>query len=192
MYNVADARIPEASRMTRHLRMLAAAAAILAGTAPALAQAPKPAPPAPAAKTPEAVMTLESGGEIRIVLFPADAPRHVDNFVKLVGRGFYDGQRFHRVVPNFVAQIGDPKSKTVPLDHPDMGAGGPGYRIPAEFNTRAFVRGVVGMARGPDPNSAGSQLFVMLADDTSLNGQYTAFGRIVIGDRVKSVRIVTR
>jgi len=187
--------------MTRRLLTLAAAA-ILAGTAPALAQAPKPAGPAPAAKTPQAVITLEGGGEIRIALFPADAPRHVDSFVKLVGRGFYDGQRFHRVVPNFVVQIGDPKSKTVPLDHPDMGTGGPGYKIPAEFNKREFVRGVVGMARGPDPNSAGSQFFVMLGDDASLNGKYTAFGRVVsgmdvvdgikVGDRVKSVRIVTR
>src|SRR5437762_7356580 len=96
--------------MTHRLFTLAAAA-ILAGTTPALAQAP------------EAVVTLENGGEIRIELFPADAPRHVDNFVKLARRGFYDGQRFHRVVPNFVAQIGDPKSRTLPLDAPDMGTG---------------------------------------------------------------------
>src|SRR5437879_11274178 len=184
--------------------LVLATAAILAGTTPALAQAPTPARPTPAAptKAPEAVVTLETGGEIRIELFPADAPRHVDNFVKLASRGFYDGQRFHRVVPNFVVQIGDPKSKTVPLDHPDMGTGGPGYKIPAEFNKREFVRGVVGMARGPDPNSAGSQFFIMLGDDASLNGKYTAFGRVVsgmdvvdgikVGDRVKSVRIVTR
>ena len=184
--------------MIRHLLALAAAA-ILAGTAPALAQAPKPAP---AAKAPEAVIALETGGEIRLELFRADAPRHVDNFVKLVSRGFYDGQRFHRVEPGFVVQIGDPKSKTVPLDDPGMGTGGPGYTIPAEFNKREFVRGVVGMARGPDPNSAGSQLFVMLGAAPNLNGQYTAFGRVVsgmdvvdrikVGDRVKSVRIVTK
>jgi cyclophilin family peptidyl-prolyl cis-trans isomerase len=187
--------------MTRHLLALAAAA-ILAGTAPVLAQAPKPARPAPAAKAPEAVIALETGGEIRMELFPADAPRHVDSFVKLASRGFYDGQRFHRVEPGFVVQIGDPKSKTVPLDHPGMGTGGPGYTIPAEFSKREFVRGVVGMARGPDPNSAGSQLFVMLGAAPSLNGQYTAFGRVVsgmdvvdrikVGDRVKSVRIVTK
>src|SRR5205814_9636281 len=100
--------------MTHRLFTLAAAA-ILAGTTPALAQAP------------EAVVTLENGGEIRIELFPADAPRHVDNFVKLASRGFYDGQRFHRVVPNFVVQIGDPRSSTSPLHHPDMGTGGPGH-----------------------------------------------------------------
>ena len=187
-----------------HRLLTLAAAAILAGTTPALAQPPPPARPTPAVptKAPEAVVTLENGGEIRIELFPADAPRHVDNFVKLASRGFYDGQRFHRVVPNFVVQIGDPKSRTSPLDHPDMGTGGPGYTISAEFGKREFVRGVVGMARGPDPNSAGSQIFVMLAADRSLNGQYTAFGRVVrgmdvvdrikVGDRVKSVKIVTK
>src|SRR5438034_10231010 len=99
--------------MTHRLFTLAAAA-ILAGTTPALAQAP------------EAVVTLENGGEIRIELFPADAPRHVDNFVKLARRGFYDGQRFHRVVPNFVAQTGDPKASTPPLPGPDMRAGATG------------------------------------------------------------------
>src|SRR2546430_13579260 len=104
-------------------RPLALAAAILAGTTPALAQAPKPAQPAPAAqaKAPEAVVTLEKGGEIRIELFRTDAPGHVDNFIKLAGRGFYDGHRFHRVDPGFVVQVGGPKAKTTPLAHPDMG-----------------------------------------------------------------------
>jgi peptidyl-prolyl cis-trans isomerase B (cyclophilin B) len=188
--------------MTRRLLLLAAA--ILTGTTPVLAQAPKPAPSVVAAqaKAPEAVITLENGGEIRLELFRADAPRHVDNFSKLARQGFYDGQRFHRVEPGFVVQIGDPKSKTVPLDDPQMGTGGPGYTVAAEFNKREFLRGVVGMARGRDPNSAGSQIFVMLADDRSLNGQYTALGRVVsgmdvvdrikVGDRVKSVRIVVK
>src|SRR5947199_10677976 len=107
--------------MTHRLFTLAAAA-ILAGTTPALAQAP------------EAVVTLENGGEIRIELFPADAPRHVDNFVKLARRGFYDGQRFHRVVPNFVAQSGDPKPSTTPPHAPAMRAGGPGHTHLAEVN----------------------------------------------------------
>ena len=138
----------------------------------------------------------------KIELFRTDAPMHVDNFVKLAGQGFYDGQRFHRVEPGFVVQIGDPKSKTAPLDDPAMGTGGPGYTIKAEFNKREFVRGVVGMARGPDPNSGGSQFFVMLGESKSLNGKYTAFGQVVsgmdvvdrikVGDRVKSVRTVTK
>src|SRR2546428_9270764 len=153
-------------------RLLALAAAILAGTTPALAQAPKPAQPAPAAqaKAPEAVITLEKGGEIRIELFRTDAPGHVDNFTKLAGRGFYDGQRFHRVEPGFVVQIGDPKSKTLPLDHPDMGTGGPGYTIKAGFNKRGVGPGGVGMAPGPDPGSAGSQVFACLGRATGLNG----------------------
>src|SRR2546427_7408229 len=142
--------------MNYRLLMLATAA-ILAGTTPALAQAPPPARPTPAVptKAPEAVVTLENGGEIRIELFPADAPRHVDNFVKLASRGFYDGQRFHRVVPNFVVQIGDPKSRTSPLDHPDMGTGGPGHTNAAGVGQRAGSPGALRMARGPDPNSAG-------------------------------------
>src|SRR2546425_10325166 len=115
--------------MTHRLLTLAAAA-ILAGTTPALAQPPPPARPTPAVptKAPEAVVTLENGGEIRIELFPADAPRHVDNFVKLASRGFYDGQRFHRVVPNFVVQSGGPKGSTTPRDQPDMATGGPGHK----------------------------------------------------------------
>src|SRR5437867_12248020 len=105
--------------MTHRLFTLAAAA-ILAGTTPALAQAP------------EAVVTLETGGEIRIELFPADAPRHVDNFVKLASRGFYDGQRFHRVVPNFVVQIGDPKARAIELADPDLRTGGPAQKTGGE------------------------------------------------------------
>src|SRR5437879_4559194 len=111
--------------------LVLATAAILAGTTPALAQAPTPARPTPAAptKASEAVVTLETGGEIRIELFPADTPRHVDNFVKLARRGFYDGQRFHRVVPNFVVQIGDPKSRTSPLVNPAISIGGQGTKV---------------------------------------------------------------
>src|SRR5256712_10073778 len=138
--------------MTHRLLTLAAAA-ILAGTTPALAQPPPHARPTPAVptKAPEAVVTLENGGEIRIELFPADAPRHVDNFVKLANRGFYDGQRFHRVVPNFVVQIGDPKSRTSPLDHPDMGTGGPGYTVAAEFGQREGGPGPGCPGGGPAP-----------------------------------------
>src|SRR5438105_15254633 len=123
-----------------HRLLTLAAAAILAGTTPALAQPPPPARPTPAVptKAPEAVMTLENGGEIRIELFPADAPQHVDNFVKLARRGFYDGQRFHRVVPNFVAQSGGPKSGTTPLDGQAIGTEGTGHTNPPASNTRAL------------------------------------------------------
>src|SRR3989454_8003294 len=146
-----------------HRLLTLAAAAILAGTTPRLAQPRPPARPTPAVptKAPEAVVTLENGGEIRIELFPADAPRHVDNFVKLASRGFYDGQRFHRVVPNFVVQIGDPKSRTSPLDHPDMGTGGPGDKDAPGIGARALGPGLVALGSRPDPSSGPSPPLVM-------------------------------
>ncbi|PYN78665.1 MAG: peptidylprolyl isomerase [Candidatus Rokuibacteriota bacterium] len=173
-------------------RLLALVAALVVA-APVLAQ------DKPAAKSPTAVITLEKGGEITLEFFPADAPRHVENFLKLARSGFYDGQRFHRVEPGFVVQLGDPQSKTLPLDHPNMGTGGPGYTIKAEFNKRKFDRGLLGMARKSDPDSAGSQFYIMLGAAEHLNGQYTAFGRVVngmevvdtikVGDRVKSIKV---
>ncbi len=174
--------------------------------APALAQEKAPAadkPPAakPAAKTSTAVITLEKGGEIVLEFWPQDAPRHVENFVKLANEKFYDGQRVHRVEPNFVVQFGDPQSKTLPMNDPKLGSGGPGYTIKAEFNKRPFDRGVLGMARTNDPDSAGSQIYLMLGPAPFLNGKYTAFGKVVtgmgvvdqikVGDRIKSVKIVT-
>jgi cyclophilin family peptidyl-prolyl cis-trans isomerase len=173
------------------LHLLTLVMAVL--VAPALVQAQG------AAKAPTAVMTLENGGVITLELFPADAPKHVENFVKLARAGFYDGQRFHRVEPGFVVQIGDPQSKTGPIDAPGMGSGGPGYTIKAEFNKRPFERGILGMARRSDPDSAGSQFYIMLGRANHLDGQYTAFGRVVsgmdvvdkikVGDRVKTVKI---
>ena len=162
-------------------RLILAAALVLVAVS-ALAQ-DKPG----AAST--VVFTLEKGGDITFEFFPADAPKHVENFLKLVKSGFYDGQRFHRVEPGFVVQIGDPQSKTLPMNDPKMGTGGPGYTIKAEFNSRKFDRGVLGMARSSDPNSAGSQIYIMLGAAPHLNGQYTAFGKVVAGmelvDRIK-------
>jgi cyclophilin family peptidyl-prolyl cis-trans isomerase len=175
-------------------RLLALAVTLLV-VAPALAQ------DKPAAKTPTALITLEKGGQITLEFFPADAPKHVENFLKLARAGFYDGQRFHRVEPGFVVQLGDPQSKTLPMDHSSMGSGGPGYTIKAEFNNRKFERGVLGMARKNDPDSGGSQFYIMLGAASHLNGQYTAFGRVVsglevvdtikVGDRVKSIKVTS-
>jgi peptidyl-prolyl cis-trans isomerase B (cyclophilin B) len=193
------------------IRVLAALIGLSAlVVAPVLAQAPAPpaekkAPAAadkkPAGKIPTAVITLEKGGEIVLEFWPADAPKHVENFVKLVNEKFYDGQRVHRVEPKFVVQFGDPQSKTLPMDHERMGSGGPGYTIKAEFNKRPFERGVLGMARTDDPDSAGSQVYIMLGPAPFLNGKYTAFGKVAsgmgvvdqikVGDRIKSIRIVT-
>jgi len=187
--------------MTRFLLVLLAVGALAVGPAEAQTPAPKPATP-PAAKSPTALITMEKGGEIVLEFFPQDAPKHVQNFVKLVNEKFYDGQRVHRVEPNFVVQFGDPQSKTLPLDDPRLGSGGPGYTIKAEFNKRPFERGVLGMARTDDPNSAGSQVYIMLGPASFLNGKYTAFGRVVsgmgvvdqirVGDRIKSIKIVTK
>src|SRR5438128_3513558 len=130
-----------------HRLLTLAAAAILAGTTPALAQPPPPARPTPAVptKAPEAVVTLENGGEIRIELFPADAPRHVDNFVKLASRGFYDGQRFHRVVPNFVVQSGCPKGK---------GTGRHGHTVRTDGHAQKLVRGFIARELSQRPVAA--------------------------------------
>jgi len=157
---------------------------------------------AEAPRAPRAVLVMERGGEITIELFPADAPRTVENFVTLARRGFYDGTTFHRVEPGFVVQGGDPQSRTLPPGDPRLGTGGPGYTIKAEFNRRPFERGVVGMARGRDPDSAGSQFYIMLGRAAHLDGQYTAFGRVVggmdvvdrirVGDRIKAVTIADR
>ncbi len=111
-------------------------------------------------------------GDIVLELFPDDAPKHVAAFLKLVKDGFYDGLAFHRVEPGFVIQGGDPDGD---------GTGGPGYRLPAEFNSRSHLRGTLAMARASDPDSAGSQFYICLADVRFLDGQYTVFGQAVEG-----------
>ena len=176
--------------------LLAAGTAALAQTAPAK---PAPAEAKPPAKAPQAVITLEKGGQITLELFPADAPRHVDNFTKLARQGFYDGQRFHRV-EDWVVQAGDPQSKTRPVDDDRVGSGGAGYTIKAEFNKRKHERGALGMARGNDPDSASSQFYICYGPTPHLDGNYTVFGHVVSGiehvdrikqgDRMKSVTVL--
>ena len=126
------------------------------------------------------VITLESKGEIRIEFYPEDAPKTVENFVTLAKKGFYDGLKFHRVVPDFVVQGGDPKGD---------GTGGPGYTIKAEFNKQKHVRGAVAMARSQHPDSAGCQFYITYGATPHLDGSYTVFGRVVSGmehvDRIK-------
>ncbi len=138
-----------------------------------------------------AVITLEKGGEIRMEFFPEDAPKTVENFVTLAKKGFYDGLTFHRVVPGFVAQGGDPSGN---------GSGGPGYKIKAEFNKQKHLRGSVAMARSQQPDSAGSQFYICFKPAPFLDGQYTVFGQVVsgmehvdkikVGDKMKSVKIM--
>jgi peptidyl-prolyl cis-trans isomerase B (cyclophilin B) len=121
-------------------------------------------------------------GKIVFKLLPELAPEHVRNFVKLAQSGFYDGTLFHRVIPGFMIQGGDPNTKTP--DKSKWGMGGPGYTIKAEFNTRSHLRGIVSAARAMDPNSAGSQFFIVTSDSTFLDRQYTVFGEVLEGMNV--------
>lgn len=118
-------------------------------------------------------------GEIELKFFPDVAPGHVDNFLKLAREGFYDGVLFHRVIPGFMIQGGDPNTKGP--DKGSYGMGGPGYTIKAEFNERPHKRGALSMARAQDPDSAGSQFFIVVKDSPFLDNQYTVFGEVVSG-----------
>ena len=119
-------------------------------------------------------------GSIEIRFLPDKAPKHVENFITLAKSGFYDKTIFHRVIPGFMIQGGDPNTKNE-TDKSQYGMGGPGHRVKAEFNDRSHVRGVVSMARSQDPDSAGSQFFIVVQDAAHLNRQYTAFGEVVKG-----------
>ena len=121
-------------------------------------------------------------GNIQFELFSDIAPETVRNFIKLAKSGFYDGTLFHRVIPKFMIQGGDPNTKK--SDKSAWGTGGPGYNIKAEFSSRSHLRGIVSMARSSDPDSAGSQFFVVTSDSTFLDREYTVFGEVVDGMEV--------
>ena len=127
------------------------------------------------------VLEMENGGKIELELYPEAAPKTVANFLKLVGEGFYDGLIFHRVIPGFMIQGGDPQG---------TGMGGAKENIVGEFKANGFdnpikhVRGVISMARAYNPNSASSQFFIMHANAPHLDGQYAAFGKVVSGMEV--------
>lgn len=137
---------------------------------------------------PIVTITMEDNSEIIIELYPDIAPNTVNNFISLIQKNYYDGVIFHRVIPNFMIQGGDPTG---------TGRGGPGYSIKGEFTSNGFQndllheRGVISMARTMDPNSAGSQFFIMVADSPHLDGDYASFGKVIEGmevvDRIVSV-----
>jgi peptidyl-prolyl cis-trans isomerase B (cyclophilin B) len=139
-------------------------------------------------KNPIVTITMGSGQAITLELYPSIAPITVANFVSLIQKGFYNGLIFHRVIPGFMIQGGDPEGK---------GTGGPGYRIKGEFlgnsvyNDLKHTRGVISMARSGHPDSAGSQFFIMHKDSSHLDGQYAAFGKVLTGleevDRIAAV-----
>jgi len=118
-------------------------------------------------------------GEITLKFFSDVAPGHVKNFIDLAKKGFYDGTTFHRVIPGFMIQGGDPNSKDANKSR--HGMGGPGYTIKAEFNSRPHKRGTMSMARSSNPDSAGSQFFICVKDSAFLDRQYTVFGEVVSG-----------
>ena len=118
-------------------------------------------------------------GKIEMELFADKAPGHVKNFKDLAKKGFYDGTIFHRVIPGFMIQGGDPNTKSD--DRSTHGMGGPGYSIKAEFNDILHKRGILSMARSQDPNSAGSQFFIVVKKSSFLDGKYTAFGKVLSG-----------
>ncbi|MBI4753215.1 peptidylprolyl isomerase [Candidatus Desantisbacteria bacterium] len=131
-------------------------------------------------KKPEEIAVIDTKfGKIQIKFFPEDAPNHVQNFKNLAKQGFYNNTTFHRVIPGFMIQGGDPNTKDD--DRSNDGLGGPGYNINAEFNSRSHQRGIVSMARSNDPNSAGSQFFICVAPATFLDRQYTVFGEVIDG-----------
>ena len=129
---------------------------------------------------PRAVIETKHG-EMELEFFQDKAPGHVKNFLDLARKGVYEGTTFHRVIPGFMIQGGDPNTKNPTAPRTQHGTGGPGYTIKAEFNDTPHKRGVVSMARAQDPDSAGSQFFICVADSSFLDRQYTAFGRVVRG-----------
>lgn len=119
-------------------------------------------------------------GDVEIKFYPDVAPRHVENFVKLAKSGFYNGTIFHRVIPGFMIQGGDPNTKDT-LKKDIYGQGGPGYTIKAEFSDIPHKRGIVSMARAADPDTAGSQFFIVVEDSRFLDHKYTVFGEVTKG-----------
>src|SRR6266567_1908106 len=128
----------------------------------------------------EVAVIKTSEGEMVVQFWKDATPKTIENFKKLAREGFYDGTIFHRIVKGFMIQGGDPNSKDSAKEN-SYGEGGPGYKIKAEFNSHSHERGVVSMARGPDPDSAGSQFFICLAPVRRLDGQYTTFGKLIKG-----------
>jgi peptidyl-prolyl cis-trans isomerase B (cyclophilin B) len=152
----------------------------------------------------ERAVMVTSKGTIVLEFFPDDAPNTVASFIELADSGFYNGIKFHRVIPGFVAQGGDPLTRDLTPEEvlagaPGVGTGGPGWNQKAEFNSRKHETGTLAMARSQAPDSAGSQFYICLAPQPSLDGQYTVFGQVVegmdvvmsigVGDVIESVTI---
>lgn len=160
-------------KMAACMGLAAAMVCSMAGTGLAAEKGKAPA------KGPRAVINTKFG-EMEIEFFQDKAPNHVANFIKLAKSGFYNGTIFHRVIPGFMIQGGDPNTKDQ-TNKAAYGQGGPGYNVNAEFNDIPHKRGIVSMARANDPNSAGSQFFIVVENSNFLDNQYTVFGQVVKG-----------
>jgi cyclophilin family peptidyl-prolyl cis-trans isomerase len=150
----------------------------------------KKAPPIPTVQPGEEIVVIEteSFGKVKIQLFPDVAPKHVENFKKLIHQGFYDGLAFHRVIPDNIIQGGDPTTRG--NDRSKWGLGEPGQpTVPAEFNDRPFVKGTLGAARSQDPNSASSQFFLCYSAAPQWDGEYTNFGQVIEG--ISNVQVMS-
>ena len=163
--------------------MVLAAATALSQNATATASTSPSMTPSPSSPAKEVAVIKTSEGEMVAEFWSEVAPNTVENFKKLARQGFYDGTAFHRIIKGFMAQGGDPLTKD-PTKESRWGTGDPGYKIKAEFNKRLHERGVLSMARSSDPDSAGSQFFLCFGKVSQLDGQYTAFGKVIKGDDV--------
>jgi len=144
----------------------------------------KPQAATPAKSDVKEVAVIKTAeGEMVVEFWPEVAPKTVENFKALSKKGFYDGTAFHRIIKGFMIQGGDPLTKDASKEA-SWGTGDPGYKIKAEFNDRKHVRGVISMARGPHPDSAGCQFFICLADTPQLDRQYACFGKLIKGEAV--------
>jgi peptidyl-prolyl cis-trans isomerase B (cyclophilin B) len=170
-----DRRNPKQIRMTKILLTLLLAAST------AIAEENKTEKPANSSTDVAVIKTSE--GDMVVQFWSDAAPNTIENFKKLAKQGFYNGTIFHRIRKGFMIQGGDPNSKD-PAKEEKYGEGGPGYKIKAEFNDHSHERGVISMAREPDPDSAGSQFFICLAPVTRLDHQYTTFGKLIKGEDV--------
>jgi peptidyl-prolyl cis-trans isomerase B (cyclophilin B) len=163
------------------LSILATLLCLAVGAAQLAAEETKESAPMNTANEVAVIKTSE--GEMVVQFWTDAAPNTIENFKKLARSGFYDGTIFHRIVQGFMIQGGDPLTKD-PKKENSYGTGGPGYKIKAEFNDHSHERGVLSMARDPNPDSAGSQFFICLAPVTRLDHEYTTFGKLIKGDDV--------
>ena len=159
--------------------VLAGCVPFFMGTGVGYAADKPPAPKVEAQKSPRAIIKTKFG-EIELKFFPELAPKHVENFIKLAKEGFYNGTIFHRVIPGFMIQGGDPNTKDS-LKKDTYGQGGPGDTVKAEFSDTPHKRGIVSMARANDPDTAGSQFFIVVEDSRFLDRKYTVFGEVTKG-----------